>query len=296
MIANVVASYLKQKNLISEEQYDAFFEETSKVRVKLGLIAVHEGLMTEYQADTVNMLQATMDKRFGDLAVEKGFLTDNQVNELLKKQGDPYLSVAQALDNIGIMKLPELDALMMKYRVENEMSASSIEALKSDDMDRIVPLYLPSDAEIYEEVVVLAIKTLLRCVDNNIMLEKGFYTYELPVDNCAMQFVDGDPCLTTCFAAKSDGLLYVAQKFGQEDFEKVDEDALDAVAELINCVNGLFASARSMERIQMELYPPEYSASAKSVYDAEMLVIPAIIKGKKINLAFSIGERLKISM
>ena len=64
--------------------------EQQKVRVKLGLIAVAEGLMTQEEADRVNQLQAVMDRRFGDIAVEKGYLTEGQVNSLLKKQGNAY--------------------------------------------------------------------------------------------------------------------------------------------------------------------------------------------------------------
>ena len=43
--------------------------------------------MTKEQADEVNQLQAMKDARFGDIAVEKGYLTDEQVGKLLKKTG-----------------------------------------------------------------------------------------------------------------------------------------------------------------------------------------------------------------
>ena len=57
-----------------------------KIRVKLGLIAVSEGMLTLDQADAINRMQQVMDKRFGDIAVEKGYLTEAQVNSLLKMQ------------------------------------------------------------------------------------------------------------------------------------------------------------------------------------------------------------------
>lgn len=292
MIANIVANYLVNKGLISVEQYFGLFEELTKVRAKLGLIAVHEGLMTEYQADTVNMLQASMDMKFGDLAVEKGFLTPLQVQELLKKQGDPYLSLAQALENMGIMRLNDLDLVMKKYQVENEMSTSSIEALKSDEIDRIVPLFLPHDADEYKEIVLIAAKTIMRCVDNNIFPMRAYYADEIETQNGAMQFVDGDPCLSTCFCGDGNSLLDMACEFGKEEFATVNEDALDAVAELINCINGIYASARSTERIQMELYPPEYDDSCEGIKAPHMLVMPMIVGDKSINLAFCVGEKI----
>lgn len=293
MIANIVANYLVNKGKISVEQYNNLFLELTKVRAKLGLIAVHEGLMTEYQADTVNLLQATFDMRFGDLAVEKGFLTQNQVDELLKKQGDPYLSLAQALENMGIMRLTDLDLVMKKYQTEMEMSASSLEALKSDDIDRIIPLFIPADADEYCEIALLTAKTIMRCVNTNIFPLRAYHTNSIEVQNGAMQFVDGDPCLTTCFCGDGNSLLDIARIFGKEEFEEVNLDALDAVAELINCINGMYASAASLKRIPMELYPPEFDDSVECVTGAPMLCMPMIVGDKSVNLVFCIGEKLE---
>ena len=293
MIANIVANYLVDKGRISKEQAESIFDELKKVRAKLGLIAVHEGLMTEYQADTVNMLQATMDKRFGDLAVEKGFLTENQVQELLRKQGDPYLSLAQALENLGIMRLTDLDLLMKKYQAEKELTSSSLEALKSDDVERIVPLFLPSDADDYVEFATLAFKTIMRLVDNDVFPLKAYYTEDIDCQNGSLQFVDGDPCMTAGFCGVGDSLVGIARVFGKEDFPCVDMDALDAVAELMNCICGLHASARSLQRIPMELYPPEYNDAANGVTGYKMLVFPMYIQHELCNLLICVGERLE---
>lgn len=293
MIANIVANYLVEKGRISVDQSRAIFDELKRVRAKLGLIAVHEGLMTEYQADTVNMLQATMDKRFGDLAVEKGFLTDNQVQELLRKQGDPYLSLAQALENLGIMRLTDLDLLMKKYQAEKELTASSVEALKSDDIERIVPLFLPSDADDYNEFATLAFKSVMRLVDNDVFPLRGYYVEDIECQNGTLQFVDGDPCMSAGFCGVGDSLIGIARTFGKEDFPTVNEDALDAVAELMNCICGLYASAKSLQRIPMELYPPEFNDAANGVTGFKMLVFPMIIHHEMCNLLICVGERLE---
>ena len=65
MVSSIVGNYLLEKNLITAEQLKDLMKEQQKVRVKLGLIAVAEGLMTQEEADKVNRLQAVMDKRFG---------------------------------------------------------------------------------------------------------------------------------------------------------------------------------------------------------------------------------------
>ena len=99
MFDQIFGNYLVSSGKISKEQFADVLESEGKIRVKLGLIAVAEKLMTEAQAEEVNKLQAIMDRRFGDIAVEEGYLTEGQVETLLKKQGNAYLAFAQALEN-----------------------------------------------------------------------------------------------------------------------------------------------------------------------------------------------------
>ena len=58
MVSSIVGTYLLENNLITVEQLLDLMKEQRRVRVKLGLIAVAEGLMTQEEADKVNRLQA----------------------------------------------------------------------------------------------------------------------------------------------------------------------------------------------------------------------------------------------
>ena len=69
MFDQIFGNYLVKTGRITKEQLSDVIESESKVRVKLGLIAVAEKLMTTEQADEVNNLQAISDRRFGDIAV-----------------------------------------------------------------------------------------------------------------------------------------------------------------------------------------------------------------------------------
>lgn len=294
MVSSIVGSYLVDKGLITVEQLNDLMAEQQKVRVKLGLIAVAEGLMTQEQAEKVNALQAVMDKRFGDIAVEKGFLTDGQVEALLKKQGNAYLAFAQALENQQLMTVDQLEQYMIDFQHENQWTASDIDDLKSDDVDRILPLYMPIGCEKYAGVAGTAVRTLMRCVDNNIYPGKAVLTDSCEVDNCAVQYVEGKPSITCCLAGREDALLPVASIFGKEEFEAVDADALDAIGELLNCINGLNASALSQEGVVMELCPPEYYVQAKAVSSAQMLVLPLYIKEKQVSFIVAADNKIEV--
>ncbi len=83
MFDRIFANYLLDEGKISKRDLDDIFLAQEQKRVRLGVIAVSEKLMTIEQVEEVNQLQAIYDKRFGDIATQKGYLTDEQVSRLL---------------------------------------------------------------------------------------------------------------------------------------------------------------------------------------------------------------------
>ena len=295
MFASIVGKYLVTKELISPAQFADIKAEMSKVRVKLGLIAIAEGLMTEQEAERVNNLQAVMDKRFGDIAVEKGYLTTEQVEGLLKKQQNSYLAFAQCLENQQLLTISQLEMIMKDFQEDNNFSNTDIEDLKSDDVDRIVPLYLPMEARDYEELSCIAVRTLVRLIDSEAYPKKAYFTNEIKINNATTQSMDGNAPMYTVIAGQGQALLPLASTFAKEEFAQVDEDALDAVGELMNCINGLYASALSFQKINLELCPPEFYPEAQCVKGQNMLVLPIVLKGQEISLILSKSKELTIN-
>ena len=105
MISSIVGRYLLKRELLTAGQLETALVEQRKVRAKLGLIAVAEGLMTQDETEKVHKLQAVTDKRFGDIAVEKEYLTREDVEMLLNKQENAYLAFAQVLENHSLMTM-----------------------------------------------------------------------------------------------------------------------------------------------------------------------------------------------
>ncbi len=294
MVSSIVGNYLYGKGLISYEQLNDILIEQRKVRVKLGLIAVAEGLLMQEEADRINELQAVMDKRFGDIAVEKKYLTEGQVEALLKKQGNAYLAFAQVLENKQLMTIEQLEQYMVDFQRENSFTISDMEDIKSDDVDRILPLFLPEGGEKYLNIAGTALRTLMRCVDTEIYVDKAYLTDTFEADNCVLQYVEGEHDTTSSIAGKGKALLPIAITFGKEDFTEINEDSLDAVAELLNCINGLYATTLSQCGISMELYPPELAPEIGSLKANQMLVLPLTIKGQQVNFVVAIDHRIEM--
>ena len=293
MISRLFGTYLVNEGKLTASDLEKVIDAQKKVRVKLGIIAVSEKMMSKKQADEVNNLQAVMDKRFGDIAVEKGYLSEDQVGRLLGLQGNTYLSFVQAIVDNGFMTLDEIDNALAEYQKSEGFIGTDLEDLKSDDSDRIVPLYLPGYIDKnQEEHVLLAVRSLLRLVDSDIYVQKGYLADTLDCDYYAIQSLKGDKEASLAFAGYGDGLMGAAVKFGQERFGLNNLDALDAVAELINCINGMFAINHESQ-MSLEMIPPKYKAE-KATLKGKMLVLPVIFKGITINLVSTFGEYLEV--
>ena len=293
MVSSIVGNYLMEKGLLTGEQFRDILNEQQKVRVKLGLIAVAEGLMTQEEADRVNQLQAVMDRRFGDIAVEKGYLTEGQVNSLLKKQGNAYLAFAQAMENQQLMTIEQLEQILLDYRCENNFTASDMDALKSDDVDSILPLFLPVDSEAYYGIAGTAVRTLMRLVDTGLYPDKAYIMQKTEDENGALQKVEGEKGFVSALGGKGNALQFTASVFGQEEFVSVDEDALDAIGELLNCINGLYVS-ECKDGSSLELMPPSFKTGIQGFESRKMLVLPIHIKNDCIDLMIAIDDEIEM--
>lgn len=294
MFDQIFGNYLVASGTITKDQFQDVIESEGKIRVKLGLIAVAEKLMTEEQADEVNKLQAIMDRRFGDIAVEKGYLSDDQVTQLLKKQGNIYMVFVQTLIDKGYMTLEEIDVALNKYQEEQGFTHSDMDALVSGDVDRTVQLFLPSNTELSDKHCGIAIRTFIRIIDSSAYVSKAYFVDEMTADKLAMQELEGDHNIISGFAGDGDALLVLANKFAGEEFETVDMDALDAVGEFTNCINGLFASELSGENVDLDMLPPVFYENPVSITGNQFCVFPIHVNGKEIKFVLSIDSDMEV--
>ncbi|MBR6094245.1 MAG: chemotaxis protein CheX [Lachnospiraceae bacterium] len=295
MIHILFGNFLKNAGKLSAEQLSHVYEEQKKVRVKLGLIAVSEKMMSLEQADEVNKLQSTLDKRFGDIAVERGYLTDEQVGRLLGKQGNLYLSFVQEITNENLMTLEEVEEEFAKFQKELSFTQSDMDLLKSGDADLMIPLFLPLEMdELQKNHILVCVKTLMRLIDNDLYIDKAYRASSTDTVNYALQELKGDGEAFLAFSGEADALLPIASKFGEEDFKKVDLDALDACAELINCINGMFASDCA-PKFNIDMLPPVYAEGKFELSAGKidgLCVLPVYVKGNRVNVVSAFRDKI----
>lgn len=286
MFTKIFCEYLVSHNLISEDESFRVKMAQNKTKVKLGLIAVSEKLMTESQADQVNSKQQIMDKRFGDIAIEMGLLNETQVERLLALQGNVYLQFCQCMCDMGLMSLSQIEETLEKFRVENGFTVTDMEDFKSGDIDRIVPLFLPSMVDgPLKDLLLVIFRSLYRLVATDIGIKRGYVTSNYQTKGaCAMQDMDGDYNATTAFSGCDQGFLAVAEGFAKEFFEQIDINALDSVGEFTNIVDGLFVTAKSYQGMEINLKPPVFETEPIEINGSKVYIIPIEINEEELDL------------
>lgn len=290
MFSQFFGKYLLDTGKITDDQFNSCMEYIKANRVQLGLIAETEGMLTRTQANELNYLQMQTDKLFGDLAVEKGYLTTSDITYLLGRQGNPYLIFVQALKEGGILSCEESAECLAAFQRDMGYSNSVMNAIKDGNIEQLLPAFVQIEDEKYTNLISLTLRCIVRFVSSYIRLEKGSFVKELPVHAVALQRTFGDYRGFLGFCSDDRGILKIADGYAKEEFDEVNEDSLDAVAEFTNCVNGLFAAELSFQDIHIDMEPPEYHLDTViSDNNEDFYALPIYIEGQKIHLIIKIA-------
>ena len=209
MFIQLFSNYLVGQSVITIEQRDTFQEEIQKTRVKLGTIAIAEGLLTEAQAEEINHQQTLQDRRFGDIAVELEYLTPDQVSELLGKQGDVSMKFFQLLINNLGLSMEAVTEHLHGFQKAHGFTNEELEAVKEDDFETIVPLFATVRDTTITDLAGLVMRNLTRFVTNNFFFGRMKKATEYSYSMLAGQKSVGEADIFLGFSAANelDGII-----------------------------------------------------------------------------------------
>ncbi len=293
MVSHIIGNYLVSQKLITGEQLADILREQPRTRAKLGLIAVSEGLLTFEEAKAISDV-TNSDRAFAEKVMEMEYMDEGQIKILLRKQGNAYMSFAQTLENFQLMNIEQLEQYLIDFQDNNDLTFADLEDLKSNDVNRILPMYFPYEASAFIDAACVAVRTLGRSVDSGIYPLNAYITDSFEATNGVIQFVEGEKEFSYAMLGKEKELAVVASRYMHEQIEEIDEDTLDIIGELINCVSGLYATALSQDGVIMDMLPPQYYLEMKEIQAKGMLVLPLVVKGKTFHLVINMKNRVKI--
>ena len=259
MFIQLFSNYLVGQSVITIEQRDTFQEELQKTRVKLGTIAIAEGLLTKEQAEEINHQQTLQDRRFGDIAVELEYLTQTQVSELLCKQGEISMKFFQLLiDTLGL-SMENITEHLRGFQKAHGFTDAELEAVKEDDFETIIPLFATVRDTTITDLAGLVMRNLTRFVTNNFYFGRMKKATEYSYSMLAGQKSIGEADIFLGFSATNelDGIIKLAKNYAKSVSVSSSDEVYDAVCEFANLNNGLFDSVLSDDDVFIEMVPPE---------------------------------------
>lgn len=279
MVEYVLGNYMMSKDMLTREKFEEVIQRLDKVRVKLGLIAVSEGYMTQEQAEKINQIQSTCDMRFGEIAVKNGYLTQEQLDRIVRFQPNSFLVFVQCLIDEGVLRIGQINEVLEQFCREKDFGVSDIRAFKEDNVDRIVALYVPREVAEFTDIIQIAVRMMQRCIDRYIYIDSVEVVEKNTANFMVSQCIEGNVSVTTAVSEDIGGMLYMAGVYAMEDFESLDEDALDAAGEFLNCINGIYTSEVSG---LMELKPPKYQAIGGELRGKVTCRVPIVFGNAKM--------------
>lgn len=294
MFDRIFADYLVETGKLSEQNVEVIFSTKEERRARLGVIAVSEKMLTTDQADEINQLQAVYDKRFGDIAVDNGFLTTEQVERLLGLQGNAFLTFIQAIVDHGCLTMDEVTDALNRYQKENSLTLGDIENLKSCEIENIVPIFLFKQPELLISLCGVILRAVYRLVDHRVFIKQPYTATEVPFSHISLQELFGEHSILNAICGSIDALTKTAIAFAGADFIQNEEDCLDGLCELINSINGMFASKMSGEDMDLDMHVPQYHMNAGTLKADSLLCIPVVVFDQEITFVLSLDTPYSI--
>ena len=294
MFDRIFADYLIESGKLSEQNVEVIFSTKEERRARLGVIAVTEKMLTTEQADEINQLQAIYDKRFGDIAIDNGFLSAEQVERLLGLQGNAFLTFIQSIVDHGCLTMDEINVCLERYQKENSLTLGDIENLKSCEIEKIVPIFLFKQPELLVSLCGVIMRALYRLVDHRVFMKQPYTATEVPFTYISMQELFGEHSILNAICGDMDALQKTAIGFAGAEFINSEEDCLDGLCELINSINGMFASQMSREDMDLDMNVPQYYLTPGTLKAESLLCIPVVVFDQELTFVLSLDTPYSI--
>lgn len=290
MLNRLFGNYLVEKQLLTQNQLDDLLPVKKDFKAEVETIAVINKVITSAAAQEILERIDKSNERFGETAIEDGYLTDEKLDQILTYQSNTFMKFIQVLINANLISLDQINPALDDFQQLGGYSDAQISALIHDDLEQCINIFVPLKSEQLKEFVLTLVQTIRRLIDCDAYLDKAYTAHSLQLDRYACQTIVGDMHIRVYISAADNGLLAIANYFTGDTYEAVDEDALDNVGEFINCVNGLFATNLSYDDVSVDMNSPEYSLDGPFISNEKLYVIPIHANGYSFRAVLEVYE------
>ncbi len=292
MFTQFFGNYLLNKGIITADQLLDILKKQSKIKVRLGTLAMCEGYMTASEVEKIHILQTHVDKKFGELAIDEGYLTPEQVEELCTAQRPDYLTFGQALVDEGYITQHQLEDLMIDYQSTHEIDSSDFDDSQKNRVNNLVnDVYKFDDFDSPAgcvNYITLLFNNLIRFIGKDFTPLDAQILPEYATKNCTCQNIQGDLSMLTAIDMDIATSIEFASRYMGKTMDDYDEYIEATVEDFLNLHNGLFSVNMSNDvGIELDLEPLTHVNDSILSNNAVVYYIPVIFPFGTVNFILS---------
>ena len=221
------------------------------------------------------------DNRFGELAIQLGYLTEAQVEELLKQQTPAFLSLGQVLLDEGVLTNTDFEQIIQDYRSKNGMEDEESLIERRKNIQQLFENFFSStDAALSEKghmFIELLFNDFIRFIGSDYTPLSVEEVTEASIACCVKQEIHGDYAINTYISMDLDTAIAFATRYVHEQFHSYDEYVQASLEDFLNLQNGLFiVNVSNTSNTELTLGAPEHITVSPIQFSGRTLHIPVL--------------------
>lgn len=258
-------NYLFSNGYVTKEHLISAIIRQTKEPVHISILALYAGYMSASEIEYVKELKKEEEKSFSELAISYGFLTQEQVFELLNNKAPDFLHLGQILINDGVFDYIQFENILTDYRSQNEFLDMELNEENQNEIQQIIDHFsliieqeMPPFAKTYIE---LLFKNLVRYIGDDFTALPPSICNEFATEHCVSQTVHGGYNVNTYINMNEETAIAFAERYTNDSYTDFDEYVAAVLEDFINLHNGLFIVNASNE------HSTEYSLGTLAPYN-----------------------------
>ncbi len=112
-------AYLRSNKLMEQGEIISAVKQMQGLDRRIGQLAMLRGFLTPEQVSAIMIAQTRINKKFAELGIELGFLNGTQADEIVRLQQDEMFSFSQAAVMARVRRLPEMVGHIRSFLASN---------------------------------------------------------------------------------------------------------------------------------------------------------------------------------
>lgn len=287
-------NYLLSRNIVTSEQLIDAIIKTSANHVKLYTLAIYHNMMSSVEVNDALEQLAEEGKDFNEVAIERHYLTEDQISQLIASPGPDYLLLGQILVEDGIITFTDLEDLILDYESDDEIYDLDMEIDQKAQVLKLLRRHFNFEKSAYGELretyLLLLFNNLVRLIGADFTPLTPIHCQKFDTHFCVLQHITGEHDIVCAIDMDEKTAVSFASRFANSTFQEFNEFVQASLSDFINLHNGLFmVNLSNNSSVDLQLSPPEELAPdcIEFAEDAYTHVFPVLYPFGTVNFILS---------